>query len=147
MLGESPVCIFGLGVPVGRHEPVENLPGGQGQVVAVLSKNLLDLEHQPGGLLVRPPRCVAFGALVGVFTAWREILQSAQTEPRGHVLSKATTALDGHVVPYPPPVFALKGIFARGLDLVIEPDRLAKLLIGFRALRTAAADLVAPLLA
>jgi hypothetical protein len=65
---------LGLRVSVGRHHPVENLPRRQGQMVTVLLKNLLDLKHQPRGLLVRPPGRVAFRALVGVFTASREIL-------------------------------------------------------------------------
>src|SRR5215208_5033131 len=91
----------------------------------VLIENLLDLKHQSGGLLVWPPGRVTFGALVGVFTPRREILQSAQAEPRRNV-SPAILAL----------ARVLKCGFARGLYVLEEPNLTAQLLVGLRACRS-----------
>src|SRR5215208_4417143 len=91
----------------------------------VLIENLLDLKHQSGGLLVWPPGRVTFGALVGVFTPRREILQSAQAEPRRNV-SPAILAL----------ARVLKCGFTRGLYVLEEPNLTAQLLVGLRACRS-----------
>src|SRR5215204_5500135 len=91
----------------------------------VLIENLLDLKHESGGLLVWPPGRVTFGALVGVFTPRREILQSAQAEPRRNV-SPAILAL----------ARVLKCGFASGLYVLEEPNLTAQLLVGLRGCRS-----------